>query len=152
METVRSEGKEGTEVIGAAFKVIAGEPGPREDRKSPEAQPSQELELEEPTSDTLAASQCLPSKDKPLNSLTRDGALGWYLSSVAYACSFWSGPNHPMGCTDKVLPRAHLASSGFYWVLDASQEQRPGSQLSLTRVQRVTLGPLGRMNRLLWPQ
>lgn len=49
METVRSEGKEGIEVIGAAFKVIAGEPGPREDRKSPEAQPSQELELEEPT-------------------------------------------------------------------------------------------------------
>lgn len=86
VETVRSEGKEGIEVIGAAFKVIAGEPGPREDRKSPEIQPSQELELEEPTSDTLAASQCLPSKDKPLNSLTRDGALGWYLSVVACAC------------------------------------------------------------------
>lgn len=50
VETIRSEGKEGIEVIGAAFKVIAGEPGSREDKKSPEAQPSQELELKELTS------------------------------------------------------------------------------------------------------
>lgn len=49
METIRKKTKE-IQVIGAAFKVIAGKPGPREDRKSPEVQLSQELELEELTS------------------------------------------------------------------------------------------------------